>query len=41
MSGEAKDGRSAPLKHTGLRHRWTTDARATAATGGVHRAACR
>lgn len=36
--GEAKGGRSAQLKHTGLRHGWTTGACATAATTAAYTA---
>ncbi|MFG3248023.1 cobalt-precorrin-5B (C(1))-methyltransferase [Streptomyces sp. NPDC048187] len=38
MSGEAEGGRSAQLKHTGLRHGWTTGACATAATTAAYTA---
>lgn len=37
-AGEAKGGRAAQLKHTGLRHGWTTGACATAATTAAYTA---
>ncbi|WP_190140322.1 cobalt-precorrin-5B (C(1))-methyltransferase [Streptomyces longispororuber] len=37
-AGEAKGGRGAQLKHTGLRHGWTTGACATAATTAAYTA---
>ena len=36
--GAAKGGRAAQLKHTGLRHGWTTGACATAATTAAYTA---